>query len=157
VQVKKICRSVETIFDFTTRPTLGPDQSLECTICFLLNLYVLKHDLSRGNSLYAKKNPVGYCCVVVFFHRFSVCQGVEALGLSTFFSLVFVSFVAVCLWDRYGNSRITCVSFSCLKLYFFLLKNVPQLYDRGKKRPHQGQLTATIYSSSYWWQIERVK
>jgi len=81
-----------------------------------------------------KKNPVGYCCVVVFFHRFSVCQGVEALGLSTFFSLVFVSFVAVCLWDLVILELLVCPS-AVSNFTSFLLKNVPQLYDQGKKTP----------------------
>jgi hypothetical protein len=134
VQVKKICRSVETIFDFTTRPTLGPDQSLECTICFLLNLYVLKHDLSRGNSLYAKKKPCWLllrCCLLSQVLSLSGCRGT---GPQYFFFSCFC-FFRCCMSLGPGNSRITCVSFSCLKLYFFLLKNVPQLYDRGKKTP----------------------
>ena len=57
-----------------------------------------------------KKRLVGYHYVVFFFHKFSVCQGVEALGLCTFFSLVFLSFAVVCLGDHCGNLRITWVS-----------------------------------------------
>ena len=74
-----------------------------------------------------KERPVGYHYVVVFFHKFSVCQGVEA-------SLVFLSFVDVCLWDRYVNPMITCVSFYCFKLYFFLMKNGLYICPIEKKR-----------------------
>jgi len=77
--------------------------------------------------------------VVVFFHRLSVCQGLEALGLCTFFLLFFLSFAVVCLRNRCGNPRITGVSLYRFKLYFLLMKNVPYGTVEKKKCPHRGQ------------------